>query len=165
MTKKTTKPYAYRIRPLAKSDVKYGESVIRPSHREVLTGQINGMKASDLEERVGRALDKLEIPFQFRVRITAEALGSQHLTSHFANTRGEAEIDMLCNHLGQTVPIFVDGQISHFFSATQAEKDKEKTEITDTFGKRFGWKESVRVPFWKLIDQEMADRTIRDIFI
>jgi hypothetical protein len=159
------KPYKYHIRPAAPPENNYGQTVSRTGDQEQLTGQINGMKASDLEERSYRSISKLEISTEFRVRITSEALGDQRLTHKFANVRGEVEIDFLCDHNGRTTPIFVDGSISHFFTPAQAEADKLKTELTDTFGKQFGWREAIRVPFWKLIDQEMSDRTYRDIFL
>ncbi len=159
------KPYKYRIRPVAPPEAEYGQTVNRVGDQEQLTGQINGMKASDLEERVYNSLNKLEIPSEFRVRITSEFLGQQRLTHKFDNIRGETEIDFLCDHLGRTVPIFVDGQIGHFFTAYQADHDKQKVEVTDEFGKQQGWKESIRIPFWKLLDQDMTDRTIRDIFV
>jgi len=156
------KPYKYRIRPVAPPETEYGQTVIRTGNQEVLSGQVQGMHASDLEERVAKALDKMEISFEFRVRITSQALGNQRLTHQFANVRGEAEIDMLCDVGGQSVPIFVDGQISHHYAPWQADQDKLKTEMTDEFGKQFGWRESIRIPFWQLIDQEMTDRTVRD---
>lgn len=158
-------PYLYRTRPVAPPENNYGQTVSRTGDQEQLTGQINGMKASDLEERVYKALNKLEIPSEFRVRITSEALGDQRLTHQFANVRGETEIDFLCDHNGRTTPIFVDGQIAHFMTPYQADHDKLKADVTDTFGKQFGWREAVRLPFWKLIDQEMTDRTVRDIFV
>ena len=156
------KTYQYRIRPVGTVDFNYGYTVLRAGSQERLTGQVQGMKASDLEERVGKALDKLGIDFSFRVRITSEALGAQKLTHQFANVRGEVEIDMLCDVGGQSVPVFVDGEISHFFTPYQADMDKVKTDVTDEFGKQFDWRESIRLPFWKLIDQDMADRTVRD---
>ena len=156
------KPYKYRIRPVAPPENSYGETVSRTGDQEQLTGVIGDMKASDLEERVGRSLNKFDVTFEFRVRITSEFLGQQRLTHAFANVRGEVEIDMLCEVNGQTTPIFVDGQISHFFVPYQADHDKLKTDVTDEFGKQFGWRESVRLPFWKLIDQDMTDRTVRD---
>src|SRR5688572_10238015 len=90
MAKKRKTPlYLYRIRPVAKPETAYGETVIRTGDQEIITGQINGEKASDLEERVANSLSKFEIPFEFRARITSQALGRQRLTSSRANVRGE----------------------------------------------------------------------------
>jgi hypothetical protein len=159
------KPYKYKQRGIAPPDMDYGHVLTRTGSKEQLTGVVQGLKASDLEERVAKSLDKLEIPFDFRARITSDALGQRHLTSQFANIKGEVEIDMLCDRNGLVTPIFVDGEIGHHFTPYQAEQDKVKTDVTDEFGRAFGWKESVRIPFWKLIDQDMTDRTIRDIFV
>jgi hypothetical protein len=162
MRKKT---YLYRTRPPGIPDYDYGQTVIRTGDQEQLTGVINGDKASDLEERTHRALGKLDIPSEFRVRITSEALGNQRLTSKRANIKGEIEIDFLAEYNGQITPIFVDGQIAHFMTPHQAEIDKQKADLANEFGRQFGWREAVRVPFWKLIDQDMTDRTIREIFV
>jgi very-short-patch-repair endonuclease len=157
------KPYKYRLRKVAPPDYDYGHTVLRVGNQEVLNGVVQGMKASDLEERVAKALDKLEAEYEFRARITSAALGEQELTRQFENVRGEVEIDFLVDR-GQVTPVFVDGQISHHFTPYQAEQDKAKTDITNEFGTRFGWREAVRIPFWTLIDQEMTDRTVRNLF-
>lgn len=162
--RKGIQPYKYRIRPVAPPEMDYGQTLNRVGEQEQLTGMIEGMKASDLEERSYRSISKLGISTQFRVRITSEALGQQRLTKSFANIRGEVEIDFLCEH-GQTTPVFVDGQISHFMTPYQADVDKAKADLTNEFGRQYGWREAVRVPFWKLIDQDMSDRTYRDIFV
>jgi hypothetical protein len=160
---KNPKPYKYRSKPIAAPEYNTSENVQRIGNQEVLSGQINGMKASDLEERVYRSLTKLEIPSEFRARVTSDALGQRRLTSEFANIRGEVEIDFLAERTGQTFPIFVDGEIGHFFTPYQAEQDKLKADIVNEFGSQFGWHEAIRIPFWKLIDQEMTDRTVRDL--
>lgn len=162
---KKLKPYLYRTRPIGTPDMNYGQTVIRTGDQEQLTGEINGEKASDLEERSFRSLSRLEVSTEFRVRITSEALGQQRLTSRRANIRGEVEIDFLCEKGGQVTPIFVDGEIAHFMTPHQADVDKQKADLANEFGRQFGWREAVRVPFWKLVDQEMADRTYRDIFL
>ena len=156
------KPYQYRNRVIAAPEYTK-ENVIRTGDQEVLSGQIGGMKASDIEERTARALDKLEIPFEFRVRLSSDALGRRQLTHEFANIRGEIEIDMLCDRNGQITPIFVDGQIAHYMTPYQRETDQAKAAATNDFGRRFGWREAVRIPFWKLQNQDMANRTIRDL--
>jgi hypothetical protein len=165
MAKRKVKPYLYRMRPAGIPDYNYGQTVIRTGDQEQLTGLINDEKASDLEERSARAMGKLEVSSEFRVRITSEALGNQRLTSRRANVRGEIEIDFLAEQNGQITPIFVDGEIGHFMTPHQADIDKQKADIADEFGAQFGWRKSIRIPFWKLIDQDMADRTYREIFV
>ena len=126
---------------------------------------VQGMKASDLEERAARAIDKLEIGYEFRVRLTSEFLGARRLTREFNNMRGEIEMDFLLEKDTRVYPIFIDGQISHYWTEAQADADKVKTNAVNEFGRQFGWHEAVRIPFWKLDNQDMADRTIRELFL
>jgi hypothetical protein len=157
------KPYQYRNRNITPPEYTR-ENVQRTGDQEVLTGRVQGMDASDLEERVARAMDRLEIEYQFRVRVTSDALGDRRLTREFANVRGEIEMDFLVSN-GRVTPIMVDGQVSHFLTPAQAEEDQVKTNVVNEFGKRLGWREVVRIPFWKLVNQDMADRTVRDIVV
>lgn len=159
------KPYQYRIRTPAPPEYNHIQGVLRTGDQEQLTGTVAGMKASDLEERVARAMDTLDVRYDFRVRISSQALGEQRLTRRFESVRGEIEMDFLAERDGRVTPVFVDGSISHFFTPYQAEQDKLKTDIANRFGEAFGWREAVRIPFWKLVDQDMANRTVRDIFI
>lgn len=162
---KKIKPFQYRNRNIGPLEYDHPQSISRTGTQEVLSGVVQGMDASDIEERTARALYKIEIPFDFRARISSDALGQRRLTREFANIKGEVEIDMLCEKDGAVTPIFVDGEISHYFTPAQAEADRIKTNVANEFGRRFGWKEAVRIPFWKLTTQDMADKTIRDIFL
>ena len=157
------KPYKYRNPRIAIPDYSHGNTVLRVGSQEVLSGTVQGMKASDLEERFARSLERMEIGYQFRARLTSDALGDRELTRQFANIRGEIEIDFL-SESGQVTPVFIDGQIAHYFTPYQADVDREKVNAANEFGRRFGWREAVRVPFWKLMDQETTDRTAREIF-
>lgn len=160
------KPFKYRNRAVRKPDYQGQSGVLRgAAEHEQFVGEIQGEKASDIEERLQRAMDKLELGYQFRVRVTSQALGDQKLTRTFANISGEAEIDFLVEARGQTIPIMVDGQIGHFFTPYQADEDRQKNIVVDEFGKQYGWRPTVRIPFWQLIDQNYADRTARDLFV
>lgn len=162
---KKVKPYKYRNPRIAIPDYAHGNTVLRVGDQEVLSGQVGGMKASDLEERFARSMGRLEVGFEFRVRLTTDALGDRELTRQFANLRGEVEMDFLPND-EPFPPIFIDGQISHYLTAWQAEQDKLKTDVVDEFFRRVGGrKPAVRIPFWKLLDQDMSDRTAREIFL
>lgn len=131
--------------------------------QEKLTGQIRGKKASDLEERFANYLDRHGIDYEFRVRLSPLLNGSRRLTGQFTNLLGEVEIDFLA-YPDRAQPIMIDGFIAHFYSAWMKERDQEKTNVINEFGKGMGWKETVRVPFTKLVNQEMTDNTARDIF-
>lgn len=135
-----------------------------PAKQESLTGNIGGMKASDIEERFHRAMTRLEIQADFRVRISPPMLnGVRGIEKKWSNMKGEIEIDFLADH-GRTIPIFIDGEIAHFFTPSQADSDRDKANITNEFGKSYNWADAVRIPFWKLTDQDMADRTAREVF-
>lgn len=164
MPKRKLPIFQYRVIQPARPDYNPSESVGRTGDQEQLTGMVNGMKASDLEERSAASIGKLGIGFTFRQRISSQALGRQHLQREFLNIRGEVEIDFLCDDGGLMTPIFVDGQIGHFYTAWQADQDKEKADAVDAFGAQLGWNKSVRVPFWKLQDQNSSDKTYREIF-
>lgn len=128
---------------------------------EQLTGMVNGQAASDLEERVAIALSKLQIPFQFRARINP-LVG---LTEERQNVVGEVEIDFLCDFLGRLYPINVDGEISHFFMASQRTKDEQKTAKINAALKVYNAHPLIRLPYTILQTQEEADRTIKYGFL
>lgn len=153
------KPYKYSERHIGTPEFPLGPTVQRTGSAEQLTGYIQNQKASDLEERVGNALNKRKIPFEFRVRVSA-LLGG--LTTAHANLPGEAEIDFLIDN-GQVTPILVDGEISHFMTPYQKLQDAEKVAAIDNFGRQMGWHESVRIPFTELRDQSAADNVIRRV--
>lgn len=163
---KGIKPYKYRNRPTLAPELNTGKSLIRTGTKEVFAGVIQGKKASDLEERFARAMDKLGIEYQFRVRISSLAAGTKRkLSTAFTNLPGEVEIDMLAEHHGRGVPIMIDGFIGHHRAPWQADVDREKKNIVDDFGKQYGWQETIRIPFYHLETQELADRKAKEIFI
>jgi hypothetical protein len=135
----------------------------RTKDEEILTGVVNGIKASDLEERFARSLAKYGYPFEFRYRISSALMGARKLTSQFLNVEGEVEIDFIVSNSGFT-PVFIDGEIGHYFTPYQADNDSLKTGITNEFGQSQGWKPSIRVPYWQLVTQEATDRYVRDLF-
>lgn len=156
-------PYQYPIRGQRIVRDKLGARLDRRVSDEGFIGVVQGLKASDLEERFSRSLAKLEYPFEFRYRISSPLTGTQRLTRQFLNETGEVEIDFLVYTSG-IIPVFIDGEIGHFFTPYQADKDADKTNVTNDFGARAGWFPAVRIPYWRLQDQEMSDRTVRETF-
>lgn len=154
--------YRYRNLYIAAPDYNL-PTVTFANDQEQLTGQVQGKKASDLEERFASYLDRHDIPYEFRVRLTPLLNGARKLSGVFTNLLGEVEIDFL-TYPNQAQPIMIDGFIAHFYATWMKDRDEEKTRVVDDFGKGQGWKETVRVPFTKLINQEMTDNTARDIF-
>lgn len=159
------KPYKYKVRRLLPPALRPSGIQRGSGDHENFIGQIQGEKASDLEERFARGLNKLELGYQFRVRVTSQALGAQKLTRVFANMEGEAEIDFLVEARGQTIPVMIDGFVGHFMTPYQADHDRQKTIIVDSFGVNYGWRPTVRIPFTELVNQDYADRKVRDLFV
>src|SRR3990172_12636154 len=150
------KPYKYRNIQIARPEFNI-HGVSRVGVKEQLTGQIQGQKASDLEERQANSYDALKVGYTFRARITSMISGSRRLTKTFANLPGEVEIDLLLDY-SPVIPVFIDGQISHFQTYWQREEDAEKTRVVNEFGSGMGWREAVRVPFVDILNKEASDQ-------
>lgn len=115
---------------------------------EVLTGQVRGMHASDLEERFARALWKSKVPFvfQFPVR-TVASLPNQ-----------ERQVDFLVNG---NQPVDVHGYIGHFHSLRQRSQDAFRKVLLDEAFAKMGIKSLIEVPYTKLGSQDAADLFVR----
>jgi hypothetical protein len=125
--------------------------------KEVLTGWVQGKKASDIEERTARALSKLPLDFTFQMRINA-LMG---VTETKMNLPGEVEIDFLVQYMGTLYPINVQGEISHFFASWQQVRDAKKKIIIDAALRAYNAHELIVVPYTKLVTQETADSFYR----
>jgi len=69
---------------------------------EVLAGEVMGMKASAPEERMARALGKVQAPFEFRYTLGAPR-----------GLPGWFEIDFLVEKNGMVYPIEIDTEFTH----------------------------------------------------
>lgn len=156
------KPFKYRTRRVARPEFRQ-DGISRTGSGENLIGTVQGQKASDLEERMARALDKLQVAYEFRARISSSAAGEQRLTSVKANIAGELEIDHLIENGGQVIPVLVDGEISHFMTQHQKVQDDLNTDLINEYGTANGWNPAVHVPYTELQSQEEADRVARRI--
>ena len=130
---------------------------------ENLTGFVDGKDASDLEERFARALVKLAIPSQFRARVNPLVPGD--ITKAHRNILGEVEIDFLANYMNRIYAILIDGEIAHFRSEWQKEVDAEKTFKINTALAPFHAKPVIRIPYWYLSNQLMANAQAEEIFL
>ena len=154
------KPFKYKTRRIGIPE--YHNGVNRIGIAETLVGTVQGKSASDLEERMSRAFDKMKVPYEFRARISSSAMGTQRLTKAISNLPGELEIDHLVND-GVIIPVQIDGEISHFMTPFQKLQDEEKTDAINEFGQVMGWHEVIRVPYVELKTQEDADDVARRI--
>jgi len=130
---------------------------------EVLVGFVQDKKASDIEERAARAIDKLlDWNYTFLVRISPL---SGRLTETFHNLPGEFEIDFLCQRGAELWPILIDGEVSHFLAEWQKYVDEEREAVINDSLKRYGALPVKRVEYWQLETQEKADRYFRELLV
>lgn len=149
--------FAYKNPSLAPPDFT-PQGFIRQTSQEQFSGSVQGLKASDLEERFSHSWDKLSVGYDFRQRISPLMYGTRQFERKFTNLPGELEIDFL-TYLEQVTPVLVDGEISHFYTPQQKLVDIEKTAAINDFGKSQGWAEAVRVPFVDIWTPEQSDAT------
>ena len=117
---------------------------------EMLVGEIQGMRASDLEERFARALDKAGLEYEFRAPFIAGR-----------NLPGEIEVDFLVQD-GAPQPIQIDGAFTHK-SAEQREEDAVKDAILNAH--LSGWALPViRLPDTRLDNQAEANLLVEELF-
>jgi hypothetical protein len=116
-----------------------------------LTGLVQEKSATDIEERVARALYKLQVPFRFQVVVPV--LGS-------LPGRGKV-IDFL---LGTRVyqPLEVDGPLWHTHAAEKGEDDLRELLLNAEFRKR-GWLPLRRLGWLQLDSQDATDRSLRQL--
>ena len=130
---------------------------------EVLTGVIQEKKASDIEERSARAMDKIpEWNYTFLVRISP--LTGQ-LTQTFRNLPGEYEIDFLAVRGNEMASILIDGEVSHFLAQWQKIQDEEREAVINSVLKKYGARPVARVPYYELDTQSRADRLFRELLL
>lgn len=129
--------------------------VPRLEEKEFFTKVVRGLKASDLEERFARSLDKMGKSYMFRYRIPAFP------GAPIANMTGEVEVDFLIIE-GLLTPIFIDGEFSHK-GWTQKEIDLEKTRKADEYFRQYNANPSIRISHIFLQSQAMSDIKAREL--
>lgn len=120
----------------------------RPTLDEGLTGVVQGKPASDLEERLARALYKRRIPFQFQVEVfTRTSMPGE-----------ERQVDFV---LRGDQPVEPKGQYAHYRDIGQKGKDYlRELQLNEAFT-FMGLKPLINIPYWKLANQEMTDAYVR----
>lgn len=129
-----------------------------------MTAYIQGFRASDIEAMFAHSLNQAQLNYQFRARLSPLLGGSRTLETFWTNKLGEVEIDFLVD-MGLVQPIFLDGLIAHFYAQWQRDKDQEKTNSVNEYGRMVGWKSAIRVPYINLSSQEESDETVRRIMM
>jgi len=117
-----------------------------------LTGYVNGVKATDIEERFARALRKHGLRYRFQVRFeTVQSLP------------GRARVVDFVVYHGLRYPVEVDGEIAHSTGAQEA-ADRLREELLNEV---FRWRcmpPLQRVKWWQLETQGQADAVVRELF-
>lgn len=129
---------------------------------EVLTGYVQGMDASDIEERFARALNTSQLPYGFRVQIMNAGGNPIIVNQADRNSLGVVEVDFLVDKYGTFYPFNIDGEYSHKTSV-QREADAEKDRKLNELLKVWNAQPMARVPYYQLDNQENANRVIREI--
>ena len=117
-----------------------------------LTGLVKGKPATDIEERFARALGSLGLGFRFQVRFsTVGSLPWQ-----------EKVVDFVVQVSGVFQPVEVDGDIGHRTSAQRGRDAIREVLLNEVFI-RLGYLPLVRVKWFELESQEMADGVVRSM--
>lgn len=117
-----------------------------------LTGYVNCLGATDIEERFARALRKHGLRYRFQVRFeTAASLPGQARVVDF----------VICH--GLRYPVEVDGEVAHRTSAQEAADRVREALLNEVFRWR-GMPPLRRVKWWQLETQVLADAVVRELF-
>lgn len=117
---------------------------------EILVGSVQGITASDIEERFAKSLYKKQISFRFQ-------------ESFFAgrNMPGEVRLDFLITDLF-IQPVQVDGEFAHK-TAAQKERDRLNDARLDNHLSGTGALPTIRIPGEFLQTQEDSDRQLSEL--
>lgn len=135
----------------AKEDIR-AERVRQQPEDEGLTGAVQGLPASDLEERAHRAMNRYHISHVFQQEIpTAYALPTQ-----------ERKVDFFAKYRSA---LEVDGYIGHYYKISQKANDWVRDLFLNEALRNAGLPDVQHIPYWKLDNQDRADATIRGMNI
>ena len=117
-----------------------------------LTGYVNGVKASDLEERFARALRSRRITFEHQKLFnTAATLPGQ-----------EKNVDFIV-HSGLAYPVEIDGEIGHKTGEQLGEDQIRETLLNEVFAQQ-GYQPMQRIKWWQMETQVDTDLIVRQMF-
>lgn len=149
------KPYQYRHikQPNALLAVnRLPAPTAQPDDPNPLTGYVNGIKATNIEERFARALRQRDLHFRFQVRFPT----ATSLPGH------ERIVDFVI-YYGLRYPVEVDGEMSHSTSA-QLGADAVREALLNEVFRWKGMPPLRRVKWWQLETQVMADAAVSRLF-
>ena len=146
-------PYRYRTgRRGFPKPTRLDRPLSEPKPDEGLTGELQGLPASDTEERFARALDKQALGYEFRA---AQIAGR--------NLPGEVEVDFMVYDGATIQPVQIDGEFAHK-SAEQKSEDAIKDVILDKSLEGTGALPVKRIPGAFLETQEEVNNVVKEMF-
>ena len=141
-----TKPFQYKVPRTRRAPVKV-DRLDTGAEVETFTRELQGMKASDIEERSARSLDRRNISYDFRSAFIAPR-----------NVQGEVELDFMV-YIGNVMqPVQIDGEFAHL-TQQQKQEDRVKDAILNERLRRDGAYPVIRIPQRYLETQEQSNRT------
>jgi len=148
-----TKPYKYPTKSKRPERLNVNRLKQPPTDDEQLTGWVNGVKASDLEERFARALRNAKLDFSFQVEFsTAVSLVGE-----------EKQVDFVVSN-GLQFPVDINGSIGHTSSAQRAKDSVRETLLNEIFARR--GMQPLQVVWWyDLEDQNEANAVVERMFV
>lgn len=142
----TVKPYLYSV-PSSRVPDRTIDRPVPYSTDEELTGWVNGEKASDIEERVARALRGLNREFAFQVPIT------------IPGREFENKVDFIVE---RRQPVEVYGEIGHDSAAERGDDAVREAQLNEFFA--VVGLQPIRVLRWpELRTQELANNAVREL--
>lgn len=119
---------------------------------EFLTGVVNGQKASDIEERFARALNRVKKGFVFRMPIISPR-----------NMLGQLELDFLVIDEPHYYPVQIDGAYAHKAESKQQEDQKKDILIQAFLKKEYNAMPIKRIKGIDLETQEEANLQVQEL--
>ena len=126
----------------------------RQAEREFLSGIVQGLAASDIEERFSRALDKDDrvIGYTFREAVLAGR-----------NLPGQLEVDFMIETAGGEIwPVQVDGEFAHK-GASKRQEDALKDTMINDYYRRYGVHPVKRIDGDLLKTQKDANELVKEM--
>ena len=115
---------------------------------EQLTGLIHGLEASDIEERFARGLRSNAHEFQYETPFPVPGAPDWKIVDFI--------VDIF-------QPITVYGEIGHNSQAEQEDDLDRLNQLNETFASQ-GYNEMLVVWWPKLVNQDIANQTVQDLF-
>jgi hypothetical protein len=155
------KPYKIKtVRPPSPPRPGVGREPAQPG--ETLSGYIGSFKASDIEERTARALNSRETSFNFRTQFIPSQPPVMISGKSGRDQLGAVEVDFMVQVNGLLTAVQIDGEWAHK-NASQRESDRHKDAQMEEILRQSGGGVLVRIPFYYLKTQDMANQTIASL--